>query len=37
MNFDLRENVVEQTSYKAFGGDLEHYYAILGSSFYLFQ
>ena len=29
MNFDLREIVVEQTSYKAFGADLEHYYAIL--------
>ena len=29
MNFDLREIAVEQTSYKAFGGDIEHYYAIL--------
>jgi len=29
MNFDLRENVVEQTSYKAIGRNLEHYYAIL--------
>ena len=29
MSFDLRENVIKQTSYDAFGGDLEHYYAIL--------
>ena len=29
MNFDLREIEVEQTSYKAFGVDLEHYHAIL--------
>ena len=29
MNFDLREIEVEQTSYKAFGADLEHYHAIL--------
>ena len=29
MNFDLREIIVEQTSYKAFGCSLEHYYAIL--------
>ena len=29
MNFDLREIVVEQTSYKAYGRGLEHYYAIL--------
>ena len=29
MNFDLRENIIEQTSYKAIGHDLEHYYAIL--------
>ena len=29
MNFDLREIVVEQTSYKVFGGDYEHYHAIL--------
>ena len=29
MIFDLRENVVEQTSYKAIGRNLEHYYAIL--------
>ena len=29
MNFDLRENVIEQTSYKAIGRNLEHYYAIL--------
>ena len=29
MNFDLRENVVEQTSYKAFGASIDHYHAIL--------
>ena len=29
MTFDLRENIIEQTSYKAIGHDLEHYYAIL--------
>ena len=29
MNFDLRENIIEQTSYKAFGVDHEHYHAIL--------
>jgi len=29
MNFDLREIAVEQTSYKAFGASLDHYYAIL--------
>ena len=29
MNFDLRENIIEQTSYKAIGRNLEHYYAIL--------
>ena len=29
MNFDLRENVVEQTSYKAFGSSIDHYHAIL--------
>jgi hypothetical protein len=29
MIFDLRENIVEQTSYKAIGQNLEHYYAIL--------
>ena len=29
MNFDLRESIIEQTSYKAFGVDHEHYHAIL--------
>ena len=29
MIFDLRESIIEQTSYKAFGSNLEHYYAIL--------
>ena len=29
MNFDLREIVVEQTSYKAFGASIDHYHAIL--------
>ena len=29
MNFDLREIIVEQTSYKAFGGSIDHYHAIL--------
>ena len=29
MSFDLKENVIKQTSYNAFGVDLEHYYAIL--------
>ena len=29
MTFDLRENIIEQTSYKAIGRNLEHYYAIL--------
>ena len=29
MIFDLRENIVEQTSYKAIGRNFEHYYAIL--------
>ena len=29
MTFDLRENIIEQTSYKAIGHTLEHYYAIL--------
>ena len=29
MNFDLRENAVEQTSYKAFGASIDHYHAIL--------
>ena len=29
MNFDLKENAVEQTSYKAFGASIDHYHAIL--------
>ena len=29
MSFDLREIVVEQTSYKAFGASIDHYHAIL--------
>ena len=29
MGFDLREIVVEQTSYKAFGASIDHYHAIL--------
>ena len=29
ITFDLRENIIEQTSYKAIGHNLEHYYAIL--------
>ena len=29
MIFDLRESIIEQTSYKAIGSNLEHYYAIL--------
>ena len=29
MNFDVRESIVEQTSYKAFGSDIEHYHALL--------
>ena len=29
MSFDLRENVIKQTSHNAFGVDFEHYYAIL--------
>ena len=29
MTFDLRENIIEQTSYKAIGHNLVHYYAIL--------
>ena len=29
MNFDLREDAVEQTSYKAFGASIDHYHAIL--------
>ena len=29
ISFDLRENVIEQTSYNAFGSDIGHYYAIL--------
>ena len=29
MSFDLRENAVEQTSYKAFGASIDHYHAIL--------
>ena len=29
MIFDLRESIIEQTSYKAIGSNFEHYYAIL--------